>query len=85
MDADVRDPNQSSVAKAFSAFDKAGLMRPSAYYARIVDLMEGLVRFTVLLRPHGTTLTDCHSERKAAARKADRAADLSAVAVAVPP
>ncbi len=59
-------PNQSSVAKAFTEFDEAGRMKPSAYYDRIVDVMEELVRFTVLLRPHGTTLTDRYSERKAA-------------------
>src|SRR3546814_10830791 len=49
-------PNQSSVAKAFNEFDEAGRMRPSSYYNRIVDVMEELVRFTVLLRPHADTL-----------------------------
>ncbi|WP_428390942.1 arsenical resistance protein ArsH [Lichenicoccus sp.] len=57
-------PNQSSVAKAFQEFDEAGRMRPSAYYDRIVDVMEELVRFTVLLRPHTAVLTDRYSERK---------------------
>lgn len=58
-------PNQSSIAKAYAEFDDAGRMRPSAYYDRIVDVMEELVRFTVLLRPHVATLTDRYSERKA--------------------
>jgi arsenic resistance protein ArsH len=56
-------PNQSSVAKAYEEFDVAGRMKPSAYYDRIVDVMEELVRFTVLLRPHADTLVDRYSER----------------------
>ncbi len=58
-------PNQSSIAKADQEFDEAGRMRPSDYYARIVDVMEELVRFTILLRPHIGVLTDRYSERKA--------------------
>jgi len=57
-------PNQSSVAKAFAEFDEAGRMKPSAYYDRIVDVMEELVRFTVLMRPHAEQLVDRYSERK---------------------
>ena len=57
-------PNQSSVAKAFNEFDDAGRMKPSSYYDRIVDVIEELVRFTVLLRPHADQLIDRYSERK---------------------
>lgn len=57
-------PNQSSVAKAYEEFDELGRMRPSSYYDRIVDVMEELVRFTVLLRPHADLLVDRYSERK---------------------
>ncbi|WP_373488638.1 arsenical resistance protein ArsH [Blastomonas sp.] len=57
-------PNQSSVARAFTEFDEAGRMRPSSYYDRIVDVVEELVRFTVLLRPHAGKLVDRYSERK---------------------
>jgi arsenic resistance protein ArsH len=56
-------PNQSSVAKAYEEFDAAGRMKPSAYYDRIVDVIEELVRFTVLLRPHADQLVDRYSER----------------------
>ncbi|WP_221791972.1 arsenical resistance protein ArsH [Aquisediminimonas sediminicola] len=57
-------PNQSSVAMAYKEFDDAGRMLPSAYYDRIVDVMEELVRFTILLRPHAAQLVDRYSERK---------------------
>jgi len=74
-------PNQSSVAKAVDEFDAAGRMKPSAYFDRIVDVMEELVRFTVLLRPHAGQLVDRYSERKDANRPVDPAADLSAIAL----
>ncbi|OWK32463.1 arsenical resistance protein ArsH [Sphingomonas mucosissima] len=64
-------PNQSSIAKAYEEFDEAGRMTLSSYYDRIVDVMEELVRFTVLLRPHVEQLTDRYSERK------DRAAPVA--------
>lgn len=79
----VTIPNQSSVPKAFEQFDEAGRMRPSSYYDRIVDVMEELVRFTLLLRPHGAALTDRYSERKAAGGPPRAlATDLSAIATA---
>lgn len=56
-------PNQSSVAKAFNEFDEAGRMRPSSYYDRIVDVMEELVKFTLLTRDVSPYLTDRYSER----------------------
>lgn len=62
-------PNQSSVAKAYQEFDDDGRMKPSSYYDRIVDVMEELVRFTVLLRPHADQLVDRYSERKEAERQ----------------
>lgn len=75
-------PNQSSVAMAFREFDDAGRMRPSSYYDRIVDVMEELVRFTVLTRGHAGQLVDRYSERKAAQATRDAAADLASQAVA---
>lgn len=60
-------PNQSSVAKAFMEFDEAGRMKPSSYYDRVVDVMEELVKFTLLTRDIGPYLVDRYSERKESA------------------
>lgn len=69
----VTIPNQSSVAKAYDEFDEAGRMRPSAYYDRVVDVMEELVKFTLLVRDRSDYLVDRYSERKeTAAAIADR-------------
>ena len=59
-------PNQSSVAKAFQEFDDADRMKPSAYYDRVVDVMEELIKFTVLTRDRAAYLVDRYSERRAA-------------------
>ncbi|MEH6491902.1 arsenical resistance protein ArsH [Halopseudomonas sp.] len=56
-------PNQSSVAKAFMEFDELDRMRPSGYYNRIVDVLEELVKFTLLTRDHSAYLVDRYSER----------------------
>ncbi len=59
-------PNQSSVAKAYEEFDEAGRMKPSSYYDRVVDVMEELVKFTLLTRDIAPYLVDRYSERKEA-------------------
>ncbi|MFW8637428.1 arsenical resistance protein ArsH [Cribrihabitans pelagius] len=56
-------PNQSSVAKAWDEFDEDGRMKPSPYYNRIVDVMEELVKFTLLTRDIKEHLVDRYSER----------------------
>ena len=59
----VTIPNQSSVPKAFMEFDDNNRMKPSPYYNRIVDVMEELVKFTLLIRDRSDFLTDRYSER----------------------
>ncbi len=56
-------PNQSSIPKAFLEFEEDGHMKPSAYYTRIVDVMEELYKFTLLTRGQSAYLTDRYSER----------------------
>lgn len=60
-------PNQSSVAKAFTEFEENGRMKPSAFYDRVVDVMEELYKFTLLTRGISEYLTDRYSERKESA------------------
>ena len=60
-------PNQSSVAKAFLEFDEAGRMKASAYYERVVDVMEELMKFTLLTRDVAPYLVDRYSERRESA------------------
>jgi arsenic resistance protein ArsH len=59
----VTIPNQSSVAKAFLEFDDDNRMKPSPYYNRIVDVMEELMKFTLLLRDSKEYFVDRYSER----------------------
>jgi arsenic resistance protein ArsH len=59
----VTIPNQSSVAKAFLEFDDEGRMKPSPYYNRIIDVMEELMKFTILLRDNKDYFVDRYSER----------------------
>lgn len=62
-------PNQSSVAKAFLEFEEDGRMKPSAYFDRVVDVMEELLKFTLLTRDISPYLVDRYSERKESAQE----------------
>ena len=73
-------PNQSSVAKAFQEFDEAGRMKPSAYYERVVDVMEELMKFTLLTRDRADYLVDRYSERREVGLKEAKALAEAAMA-----
>lgn len=60
----VTIPNQSSVAKAWQEFDEHGRMKPSAFYDRVVDVMEELMKFTLMVRGRSDYLVNRYSERK---------------------
>jgi len=60
----VTIPNQSSIAKAWLEFDESNRMKPSSYYDRITDVMEELIKFTLLLRDNKNYMVDRYSERK---------------------
>ena len=57
-------PNQSSTPKAFLEFDDNDRMKPSPNYDRMVDVMEELVKFTLLTRGRSNYLVQRYSERK---------------------
>lgn len=72
-------PNQSSIAKAWLEFDDNDRLKPSSFYDRVVDVMEELVKFTLLLRDRKDYLVDRYSERKESAaefrKRIDKRAD----------
>jgi arsenic resistance protein ArsH len=78
----VAIPNQSSVAKAWQEFDESGRMKPSPYYDRVVDVMEELFKFTLMVRDRSDYLVSRYSERKGAVQAKALAA---AAAVVEPP
>ena len=73
-------PNQSSVAKGYQEFDEAGRMKPSSYYDRVVDVMEELMKFTLLTRDVSGYLTDRYSERVETAAELEKRVNLKAAA-----
>ena len=72
-------PNQSSVAKAFLEFEEDGRMKPSPYYERVVDVMEELVKFTLLIRDCADYLVDRYSERRESAEALSKRVNLRSI------
>lgn len=72
-------PNQSSVAKAFQEFDEHDRMKPSSYYERLVDVMEELMKFTLLLRNRSDYLVDRYSERVESAEELSKRVNQSTI------
>ena len=72
-------PNQSSVAKVYLEFDEAGRMKPSAFYERVVDVMEELMKFTLLTRDVAPYLVDRYSERRESAAELSKRVNQRAI------
>jgi arsenic resistance protein ArsH len=72
-------PNQSSVARAFMEFEEDGRMKPSPYYERVVDVMEELVKFTLLTRDCAGYLVDRYSERRESAQALSQRVNLRSI------
>jgi arsenic resistance protein ArsH len=72
-------PNQSSVAKAFMEFDDNNHMKPSPYYNRIVDVLEELMKFTLLTRDNSDYLVDRYSERVESAEQVSQRVNQRAI------
>jgi arsenic resistance protein ArsH len=56
-------PNQSSVPKAYEAFNEEGMMKPSSCRDRVYDVMEELFKFTLLTRGNRNFLVQRFSEQ----------------------
>ena len=72
-------PNQSSTPKAFLEFDDAGRMKPSPFYDRMIDVMEELMKFTILTRDNKVYLLDRYSERKESAAELSKRVNQKAI------
>ncbi len=72
-------PNQSSIPKAFLEFEQDGRMKPSPYYNRMVDVMEELMKFTVLTRGRSSYLVDRYSERVESAAELSKRVNMKAI------
>ncbi|MEP1766759.1 MAG: arsenical resistance protein ArsH [Sulfitobacter sp.] len=75
----VTIPNQSSIPKAWLEFDGKGRLPAGPFYARIVDVMEELVKFTWLVRGRADYLVDRYSERVETAEEVHKRVSLKDV------
>ena len=75
----VAVPSQSCVARVRQEFDERGRMKPSPAYDRLVDTMEELVKFTLMLRGRSDYLASRYSERKGEALRRALVHDATAV------
>lgn len=73
--------NQSSLPMAYKQFEDEGgdgsgkaRLLPSGNRERLVDCMEELVKYTILMRPYFNLFEDRHSERKERVEKEAKAA-----------
>lgn len=60
-------PNQSSIPKAYTQFTlevEGSRMMPSSNRDRLVDCMEELIKYTIVMRPHFDLFGDRFSERE---------------------
>ena len=71
----VTIPNQSSIPKAWLEFNSNGQLPEGPFYARIVDVMEELVKFTWLVRGRAEYLVDRYSERVETRRAVQKCAE----------
>ena len=72
-------PNQSSVPMAYTQFTAedaehgGSRMLPSGNRDRIVDCMEELVKYTIVMKPHFDLFSDRYSERSERVKKEKKA------------
>jgi len=60
-------PNQSSIAKAWKEFEDDGTFNDSSFKNRVIDVMEELLKITLLLRDREPYLSERYSEQKSIA------------------
>ncbi|UWR24093.1 arsenical resistance protein ArsH [Sulfitobacter sp. S190] len=75
----VTIPNQSSIPKAWLEFDAEGRLPAGPFYARLVDVMEELVKFTWLVRGRADYLVDRYSERVESAAEVHKRVSLKSL------
>jgi arsenic resistance protein ArsH len=62
-------PNQSSIPQAYKEFNEDGTLKDSSYRSRIVDVLDELFKYTLLLRDQQPYLVERYSEKKVQADK----------------